>query len=45
MLAPAVFDQDADGIAVLLTESADVDPAGVANAIRVCPAAAISLPQ
>jgi ferredoxin len=45
MLAPEVFDQDDDGIALLLTDSAEADPAGVAQAIRVCPAAAISIPD
>jgi ferredoxin len=43
MLAPDVFDQDEDGIAVLLTESVETNPAGVAKAIRVCPASAIAL--
>lgn len=43
MLAPEVFDQDDDGIAVLLTESAEVNPDGVAKAVRVCPASAISV--
>jgi ferredoxin len=43
MLAPEVFDQDDNGIAILLTEAADVNPDGVAQAVRVCPAAAISV--
>jgi ferredoxin len=45
MLAPEVFDQDDDGIALLLTQSPDANPDGVANAVRVCPAAAISVEE
>jgi len=45
MLAPEVFDQDDDGVAVLLTDSAEANPDGVAKAIRVCPASAIALSE
>jgi ferredoxin len=42
MLAPAVFDQDDDGIVVLVTDTpAPDDHSRVQDAIRVCPAAAI----
>ena len=42
-LAPAVFDQDDDGIAYALADSADAATPGVSDAIRICPAAAIRL--
>jgi ferredoxin len=43
LLAPDVFDQDDDGIVVLLTDTpADHDRQLVRNAIRVCPAAVIA---
>ncbi|MFD8725282.1 ferredoxin [Streptomyces sp. NPDC059629] len=42
MLAPAVFDQDDDGIAVLLAQPGPDDIPGVRESIRVCPARALS---
>ncbi|MFF3373743.1 ferredoxin [Streptomyces sp. NPDC002680] len=43
MLAPTVFDQDDDGIVVLLKEQPDApETEAVRESIRVCPAAAIS---
>jgi ferredoxin len=46
MLAPAVFDQDDDGIVVLLTEVPDAaDENGVEVAVRVCPSAALALKE
>jgi ferredoxin len=44
MLAPAVFDQDDDGIVVLLNERPDqADHEVVREAEQVCPASAIFL--
>lgn len=45
MLAPEIFDQDDDGVALLRTDSAEANSQGVAKAIRVCPASAISLSE
>jgi ferredoxin len=43
LLAPGVFDQDDDGIIVLLTDTpADDDRQLVRDAVRVCPAAVIT---
>jgi ferredoxin len=43
LLAPEVFDQDDDGIIVLLTDTpADDDRQPVRDAVRVCPAAVIT---
>ena len=43
LLAPGVFDQDDDGIIVLLTDTpADDDRQLVRDAVRVCPAAVIA---
>lgn len=43
MLAPTVFDQDDDGIVVLLKDQPDeAETAGVEESIRVCPSLAIS---
>ena len=42
MLAPAVFDQDDDGIVVLLRDEAGDEVEGVKESIRVCPARAIA---
>jgi ferredoxin len=42
--APGVFDQDDEGIVVLLTEEIGDDQlAGTQDAVRACPAAVISL--
>ena len=42
MLAPTVFDQDDDGIVVLLKDDADdAERAGVLASARVCPGVAI----
>ncbi|MEV5843600.1 ferredoxin [Streptomyces sp. NPDC051985] len=42
-LSPTVFDQDDDGVAVLIKEQPDVpERESVREAIRVCPAAAIA---
>jgi ferredoxin len=42
LLAPGVFDQDDDGIVLLLKEIPDEDErAAVGESIRVCPASAI----
>jgi ferredoxin len=43
MLAPEVFDQDEDGVATTLVDDADETTPGVADAVRICPAAAIKL--
>ncbi|MDP9793008.1 ferredoxin [Catenuloplanes nepalensis] len=42
MTAPAVFDQDDDGIVELL-QAEPADDAGVADAVARCPAAAIEV--
>lgn len=43
MLAPAVFDQDDDGIVVLLdAHPSEAEDDNVEQSIRVCPAVAIS---
>jgi ferredoxin len=43
MLAPTVFDQDDDGIVVLVKGQPDEgEKAGVEESIRVCPSLAIS---
>jgi ferredoxin len=43
MLAPTVFDQDDDGIVVLVKDQPDEgEKAGVGDSIRVCPSLAIS---
>lgn len=44
-LAPGVFDQDEDGMVVLLTEETTSEEAEVREAIRICPAQAISSPD
>ncbi|MEV5843521.1 ferredoxin [Streptomyces sp. NPDC051985] len=42
MLAPTVFDQDDDGIVVLLNDTpAASEQHGVLESVRVCPAAAL----
>ncbi|MFI7008818.1 ferredoxin [Streptomyces sp. NPDC050145] len=41
MLAPSVFDQDDDGIVVLLDDKPTTALEGVRESIRVCPARAI----
>jgi ferredoxin len=42
LIAPQVFDQDNDGMVVLINEAPDAgDWAAVEESIRVCPAAAI----
>jgi ferredoxin len=43
MLAPQVFDQDEGGIVTTLVDTAHETSGGVADAILVCPAAAIKL--
>jgi ferredoxin len=46
MLAPDVFDQDDDGIVVLLTDApADADREAVEASVRVCPSAAIAVEE
>jgi len=43
MIAPDVFDQDDDGIVILLKPRPDADElADVQEAIRICPASAIA---
>jgi ferredoxin len=43
MLSPDVFDQDDDGVVVLVKEQPDApETESVREAIRVCPAAAIA---
>jgi ferredoxin len=43
MIAPAVFDQDDDGIVVLLDEHPDEgERDAVEEAVRICPASALS---
>lgn len=44
MLAPAVFDQDDDGIVVVLVAQPEADLVGTArDAVALCPARALSL--
>lgn len=44
LLAPQVFDQDDDGIVVLLKDNpGDDEQAAVGESIRVCPASAIRM--
>ncbi|MFI7099271.1 ferredoxin [Streptomyces sp. NPDC050161] len=42
MLAPAVFDQDDDGIVVLLDDRPTTELDGVRESVSVCPGRAIS---
>ncbi|WP_187370191.1 ferredoxin [Streptomyces boluensis] len=41
MLAPAVFDQDDDGIVILLDDKPTTELDGVRESVKVCPGRAI----